>query len=578
MGKLYPKIKEFSELGNGIWRIDWRGAVEKNLSVESEYAVQVVVSRLKSNWQHSDIATDDAVEDFTRRCISIGVGQLPFVQVGSFWKDGQQLPSLAGEPKSFDIEISSASTGFARATDKVGGQTVIPFNDHKVHGAGKGSWCLCLPYGNDSAGIIIPAIEIIRFYYATSTRLSKAVFNGDFAFSWDELVNPDTTGMRGNRCVVHRRRDVEDDDCWTIGRIQNDPNAYQGIIDVIHSMLVEHANNQPAHPKCRFPFVGKTTIRARCKQIGYNHKRWLVLSLISCSGPFPYNELEVVADNGNTPANPETDIPESEKKPAWPGEKQPNVADTTMLQSGAEPEADTRNNRIEVPEERFSAISGKSIIKTLKDQCLYKSGSLKTIVKQVTPTALGTGDGVYSATGVAPASIVVVDGKRKQSLPADFNTLVEMLEALNGESYPGASGQLHVFPSAAGLIDAPLTNGANKRQWSYLNFKKRLRRQFMVADIVVEKYHFCLIEVEGRPNSDSDAYRVEVIYHDDWHKPNSAELIALVKSLTKGNGRMKNVGRLPCGLKRLGTGLLHRWESADEYATRVVEAVQKASE
>jgi hypothetical protein len=256
MASDYPTINEFKKLGDGVWRVDWFGAIEKNYSVESEYSVKVIVSRLKKAWKESDAATDQAVEHFTRQNISIGVGQLPLVRIGTFWEKGKQLPIVAGRMVSFDLEINPATINIAIATSKVNEKTLIPFNDHSVSSDGKGSWCVYVSHKNDPVGIIIPAMEIIRFYYATSTLLSKAVFNGDFVLAWNKLVNPENTGMKGKRCVVHRREHVEDNDCWTIGRVQNDINAYQGVREVLDSMVLEHTNGNPAHPKTGFPFTG----------------------------------------------------------------------------------------------------------------------------------------------------------------------------------------------------------------------------------------------------------------------------------------------------------------------------------
>ena len=574
----YPEINEFKEkLDDGIWRVDWFGAIEKNYPVESEFAIQVVLSRLKINWKESDTATDQAVDHYTRRSISIGVGQLPYVHIGTFWEYGKRLPTIAGKIISFDLNINPETENIVITTSKVHEQTLISINDHSVSSNGKDSWCVHVAYGNDPAGIIIPVMEIIRFYYATSTLLSKALFDGDFEHDRNKLVNPEYTGMKGSRCVVHRRKNVEDNDCWTIGRILNDTKAYQGVLDITNSLRLAHANGQVPHPKSRFPFNGRTTLKARCKQIGRYQKRWLVLSLISCSGPFPYEELEVIADNAGDSANPETDIPPSEKKTAWNGIKTPISNGDVALQSAAEPEANSGKYNIALPAERFTVISEKEIIKTLKSECRYKAGELKTIVTPATVDMLGTGDGVYSETGVTPASLSV-ENKKRRGLPADFESLVAMLELLRSDRYPGASGKLHQFPSDDGLINVPLTKAANKRQWGYLESERKHRRRFMMADIVVNERHCCLIEVERRPASSTDCYLAEIIFHADWHAPSTAELIAVSEMLSKKNGRMKNVGMLPNGLLRLNEHLshklLHNWKSADEYATRVVHAIQ----
>lgn len=573
MANKYPLIREFENLGDGIWRVDWFGGIEKNPSVESEYAVQIILSKLKTDGQNVDIASDQVVDQFSRRSISIGVGQIPLVHIGTLWENGRKLPIIAGHMDSFNLEINPDSVGIARATAKINEQTLIPFNDHAISSYGKDSWCLHISHNNDPAGIIIPAMEIIRFYYATSTLLSKATFNGDFVLAWNKLVNPDYTGMQGKRCVVHRRSHVEDNDCWTIGRVQNAPEAYNGVMQVLDSILVEHVNGLPAHPKTSFPFTGKTSIKARCQQVGWKHKRWLILSLISCSGSFPFDELEVIADNDSSSADPKTDLSESEKKPAWiKHEKSPANIEKCLLQSGAEPEANTKKHKFDLPEERFMAINNKEIIKTLKSECRYKSGSLKTNITPTKTDALGTGDGTYGQTGVTPIGISVENFKRR-GLPASFETLVAMLEIVNG--VPSVSGNLHHFACDNGLLEATLTKPSNRRQWAYLDSKKSGIRRFMVADLTVGSKHCCLIEVERRPASPSDTYLVEIIFHQDWHMPNSIELTELAIRLSKCDGRMKNISSLPNGLMRLNDGLRHTWASADEYATRVIEVIQQ---
>jgi hypothetical protein len=340
-------------------------------------------------------------------------------------------------------------------------------------------------------------------------------------------------------------------------------------------LIKAQANNVRAFPEAGFPFTGKTTIRARCKQIGWEKKRWLVLSLISCSGSFPFDQLEVIADNDGRKADPDTDKPDDEKKPAWTNpSNQSRPLDETTLQSVIEPESHTEKFEIDCPQDRFSAIKNIKISKRKKEECDYKAGELRTIILLNGNGVMGTGDGTYSQTGVTPTNIET-SGDRK-GLPASLDGLIVMLETLN--KYPGISARLHPFPQEDGLIKATLTNKANKRQWSYLHFRTRKIRHFMIADIQFVDSYFTLIEVERRPDSPSDTYLAELLFHHDGSAINSGELTKIAMELSKVDGRIKHLPTLPYKILRLGKGMRHTWKNTDEYAEIVagqLETVKK---
>lgn len=573
MSKELPSINEIKNLGSGTWRVDWFGAIERNQSVPTEFAFRVILSKLKDGWINQDVATDDAVHSESRRSVLIGAGQLPLIFIGSFWRDGCRLPTAAGQIQTLDLTIEPSTTEIFKSTDKVDDQTLVPFSSHQVGGAGKNSWCITIAYNGDSAGVIVPAMEVIRFYYATSSRLSKAVFDGSFTHSISSLINPKYTGMTSSRCVVHRRRDVSDNDCWTIGRILNSQEAAASVRLIHDSLIKAQANNIEAFPEAGFPFSGKTILRARCKQIGWKKKRWLVLSLHSCSGPFPYDELEVIPDNGGDKANPSTDIPDEEKKPAWSGKRlKGNLTDDVTLQSLHEPETNIETYKIDLSENRFSAIKDKKIIKTVKEECPYKAGELTTIVTLGECGILGTGDGTHSQTGVTPANVDIL-GDRK-GLPASLNGLIAMLTVLNG--YPGISAKLHSFPQGEGLINASLTNRADRRQWSYLHYRTRKIRHFMVAAIQYAGHYFTLIEVERREDSPSDTYLAEILFHADGRAISHGELSAIAEKLSRVGGRMKHLNVLPNKIRRFGEGRKHTWKDTTEYAQSIASCLELA--
>jgi hypothetical protein len=68
----------------------------------------------------------------------------------------------------------------------------------------------------DPCAVMIPTAEIIRFYYATSTRLAQALFWGEY----DQTFKAERSGVFEEGVVrLHLRRWLEDQDAWTLAAL-----------------------------------------------------------------------------------------------------------------------------------------------------------------------------------------------------------------------------------------------------------------------------------------------------------------------------------------------------------------------
>lgn len=564
-----PTIREFKELGPGDWRIDWLGSIEHDPDVPTERKVRVVLSRIRDNWSGTDVSSNEAVDHSTRTVVPVGVGQLPYFGLGTVWRNGKLLPIRPGTIVKFPLEINAENVGRALATQEVEGRALVPYSSHRILKEGIPSKCTYVSFNGDPAGIIIPDMELIRFYLATSTRLSKAVFDGDFLLNESSIYDPEFTGMDGDRFVINRRMDVSGDDCKIIGRIYNSYDASRAVKMVWDSMVESRANGLPVHPATCFPFSGKTTLRALCKQVGGKHKRWLVLSLISCSGPLPYSELLVIPDNDGSSADPDTDISDDEKIESWKtARKHIDPSVPPEIQSQQEPSANTERITFDIPEERFTALAGIKILERTKEQCHYKSGALKKSVDASDANSFGTGDGTHGKTDAAAADVKVT--RPRQGLPASFTTLTEMLDCLN--SYPGVNARLYPFLDSEGLIEARRTRPSHLPQWGYLDYGLRLLRRIMVAEVRYCGRFYYLVEVERRPNT-TEHYLAELVCLPEARAISPGTLRNLADNLSRVKGRMVNLKALPDDLQRLGTGLKHTWESAKAYADSVASKI-----
>ena len=78
---------------------------------------------------------------------------------------------------------------------------------------------LALEQNGDPYAVMIPTAEIIRFYYATSTRLAQALFWGEYK----ETFNAARSSVLEGVVRVHLRRWLEDQDAWTLARYLSSP-------------------------------------------------------------------------------------------------------------------------------------------------------------------------------------------------------------------------------------------------------------------------------------------------------------------------------------------------------------------
>ncbi|QRO33322.1 hypothetical protein [Chromobacterium violaceum] len=396
MRKAIPKIKEFPDDGR-IWRVDWFGGVERNPQVPSEPKIQLIISPVVDG--AADYAASNAVNHEERRSISIGVGQLPLVSIGSLWQNRHCLIESAGKPKVFDnLVISPETVRLVKSDALVDGQQLIRKKYHQI-GAGLAANCLAIEWQGDPYGIVIPAAEIIRFYYATSSDLAKAIFAGDFRHDLGSIVNPDECKfvVSEKRCILKLRKEFADADAWVIGRILNSPEAFGGAGLVHDSMIKQAAQGRPRmYPEAAFPFIDSTNLRVRMKAMKTpDEKNWrfIVFALEHCSGSFPFSAITCDRDNSNLRPEDGKDQPDDLKEPAYPS-KQPSGQDVTdgELQSGEDTSKNIQSAVVTMPEERFGALAGMELEKPEKEVCHYFSAGV--IRPLALPTdVLGTGDG-----------------------------------------------------------------------------------------------------------------------------------------------------------------------------------------
>lgn len=562
MSRLIPRIREFPD-DDRFWRVDWFGGLERNHQVPTEPKIQIIISPVVPG--ATDYASTNAVSDKDRQTITIGVGQLPLVSIGSLWQNRRCLIDHAGKSRTFNnLAINPDTVQLVRSDAEVDGDQLIRRAFHRI-GAGLAANCLAIKYQGDPYGLIIPVAEIIRFYYAISTDLAKAIFSGDFRHDLGAIVNPEGCDFDANekRCTLKLRKNFADTDAYIIARILCSTDAFLGASLVHDSMIKQAAQNRPrVYPEAVFPFIGTTTLRARVKPMRKpDDSGWrnIVFALEYCTAPFPFSAITCDRDNSNLRANEETDLPDEEKRPAFPVDRQPRPRVTDgELQSDQEPSKNIQSAVITNTEDRFGALTGLSLEKPEKEMCQYISAGT-TRLPGVPNDIFGTGDGDYTENDVTPAS-VETDTARQQPLPASFENFEAMVRSLN--SLPAYQSSMRPRSDANAYI--PLTKRSGSRQWSYLDSTWGERRIVVIADVTHGQQVFSLIEFQWR---DGESFKLAIVSLPNGARINDDLMRILLQALAKNEGRWENISSLPEKM-RLST-LKHTWPSLDVYVHAV---------
>ena len=564
-----PGIKEFPT-DEKIWRIDWLGEVDLNPSVLSEPSIEVIISPLIE--ENADPFSNKSVVHAERRVLRIGVGQFPLMEIGSLWKKG--FPFILGTKKTEkldDLLIDETTVRIVRTDYRENGEWLIPPNFHKVGKNGFSAQCVCIEHEGDPFGIIIPVAEIIRFYYAVSTDMAQAIFSGTFRYNLDSIVGENSRYDAANKLYfLELNKYFSDEDGWVIARILNSPEANHGAMLIHDSLLKASAMGSPMSPETIFPFSGKTTLMFRRKKIQSFGKKWrrLVYSLVRCTANFSFEQLMIDRENCSKQANPETDLPEEEKKIAYLGKKRAlsPESDEQKIQNENEPDAGIERIRIPLPSERFAAISGKKVLKPEKDYCLYKSGKVPGF-KKVDIKALGTGQGGYANTEIAPLSLDAKRGRDK-TLQASFENFIEMIEWL--DTYPGVKAFIRDYDERMEFL--PLLKPPKNSQWAYLDSSQKIRRRAIIADVVRNGRYFSLIELQRR---EGDSFSICLLSVQDGSKIPNPQIYEILRSVTEKNGRWENIKKYPPGIRK--STMKHTRASIHEFAEKVSFRLEQLS-
>jgi len=517
------------------WRIDWFDGVSLNPVVESDPTIRVMLTPV-------DIKTNPILQDWTtiwknRKIIRLSVSYLNLISIGSTWRKGKLVSSLnsnTDNDNAFQVYIPSQNVV---PIFKPIGTEAIEGNIRWNYSTFSNTQCLVLEnckfsFRNNQkviGSVIIPCPELVRFYFATSTKLvRKIIFHSDVNL-WNELVlvkdaeGNIRTDWSGPEMLLTLKTLIPNSDCWTIARLWTDVIAQREVNRLYRSMAGTVTMSQKAENlniEMGFPFQGTSKLQVYGK-ISADRRSLLVLNIVACDADFLFSKLKLDRENSNKVKDKYTLVREvgfsnlrfstldnfGDVTLSNHSEPTKNVARQTMQDIKANP--------------RFTKILEKEFEKVVKEKRKYRSAPSKIISP---PPALtyGTGDGSYTADETQLPIDIVEDFKEKGNIDltggkdpgkkGDTNEarpyFIELIQAMrelqtlhniyefdwNVRSLPEGTKHKEMVMS---IFPDPKPNEGPGSDW--LNISKSQRRKILWFEVRRKKKYTYIVELDCKP-------------------------------------------------------------------------------
>lgn len=426
----------------------------------------------------------------------MSVGTLPMLRVGDIWRDGVLHFQPDYELEQFDgLEINSNTTSLIKAGLNLDEQGyLLPLAEHPWHLQNTQSYCLmvALPQGKR---LIIPCMELIRFYFGSSSGLLSKLFMPPL--ERESLYNNAQWQAFTGRLSFDLADGISGASAADIGRMITSPVAWRAAALVGASSLRASVAQQPIYPQGVFPFEGVTDLIASGKWLsfaGQERSTFLVYSLRSCSHPFPFKTLRYEIKGGrprsfNAPTHG-NDAPRARHSSAKDPKNQ------TLVERDASNELAPKERVIRA-EARFPDLTRKPVWKSvsLNGQPASRSGRE---VERVNNAAVGESG---SAQRIRPVDLTVSlanEGAGHKPIPEFLREAITGLDALEGvqvelltqSDEDGWTVPVSVLCDEDGVIDPRLFLNDNT--------ENRLRRACVLA-FSAQGDHLCAVLIEAEP-------------------------------------------------------------------------------
>lgn len=501
-----PRISVFPQ-DQTHWRVDWFGDIAfPNRTIRRKQpSVFVHLSRISDERFKSDpsvlLSPNCTSPAKAQKKVWVSVGTLALLRIGDIWRNGQLVLRPDYQLESFvSVPINPTTTDMVKAGLNLNENGfLLPISEHPWHIQCTQSYCLMVQLPEERR-MIIPCVELIRFYFGSSSSLLTRLFLPPLVR--DVLFSSALMDSFSRRLHIGLADKISGASAADIGRISMDPVAARAARLVGNSCLKASTAGQQIYPQARFPFEGLTNLIASGRWLshgGVPNATFLVYNLRSCSHPFPFRSLQYTT-RGLQPRpklQSPSDAPPAERKiqrmPA------PEAKNAALVEQDPSSQLASKSQQIrEAP--RFPDLERKAIWRSLRlvgDEA--PAEPLRSSAPPIESTAVGEPG---SSQRIRPVELSIVNQKlanKRDTIPLFLQHTVEDLrqvtaqtvELLTESHEDGWTVPISVLANEDGEVDARLmhdcpTSGPRMRKAAVFAFKQ-------------SSEHVCAVVIESAP-------------------------------------------------------------------------------
>lgn len=275
------------------WRIDWFGEVAYPGTVRrySQPSIKVCISPLVDPNTLRMLFDTPMGDCQQQRSVWMPWGSLLFLRIGDVWHQGRPVEMIPQDCEVFrDLVINPSTVTIIKAGHSVDDHFLLPFSEHAGHRAHTHAYCLAVAAG--ASTLVIPCVELIRFYFGSSSWLLHQLLTGPFQTEklWHEMhFDPATQHLHLKLAAWANKATAAD-----LGRIALSDQARRAAAIIYSSCLRASSQGEKVYPYMGLPFMGTTALGAHGQWLSYDgqpNRTFLVYRLVSCSHPFPFKSI-----------------------------------------------------------------------------------------------------------------------------------------------------------------------------------------------------------------------------------------------------------------------------------------------
>lgn len=294
--------------GTQHWRVDWFGDLSYPARAirGNQPSVTVWLSRVVDDrWTTNEGALLSTGFTAYRQRISrkVALGTLVILRIGDLWRNQQLVARPVYETEQFqDILVTSGHVSIIKAGSSLAdGSFVLPAHEHPWHMAATHSYCVQIGLP-DGRFLVVPALELARFYFGSSSPLLTRLF--DPGFNKEALcVSEKYLDHDGGFAEITLAPGIPRASAHDVARLVFGKKSMAKASLLSRSCVKAALAGDPVYPQAMFPFTGKTTLKVKGKWLsrsGLERQTFLVYELLSCTSAFPYKALSCRAATEET--------------------------------------------------------------------------------------------------------------------------------------------------------------------------------------------------------------------------------------------------------------------------------------